>query len=112
MQVQDCRHHALAAQPIEQPTQHQVELPLMGVSEHGRKLRPFVCALPAAGGIDVLAHDLMPGTGAPVLKLPELVLQVLAFIISRPSHRSLCALLVSPACLKRGPLQDTERERS
>jgi hypothetical protein len=54
----------------------------------------------------------MPGTGAPVLKLPELVLQVLAFIISRPSHRSLCALLVSPACLKRGPLQDTERERS
>jgi hypothetical protein len=81
LQVEHGRDHPLAAEPIERPAEHKLELPPMRVRQHRRKLRPLLRALPAARVIHILARDLMAGTGAPCAELPELVLRVLPLVV-------------------------------
>ena len=81
----DRRHHTLAAKAVERPEQHAVELAAAGVLEQGGKLFPLARALAPAHAINVLADEVVAGIGTPGAQIAELVLWILAFVLSRYS---------------------------
>src|SRR5215472_18910464 len=81
--MMDRRHHALAAKAVERPEQHAIELAAAGGLEQGGKLLALARSLAAAHAVNVLAHEVVARTGTPRAQVAELVLRVLAFVLSR-----------------------------
>lgn len=83
LQVADGLRHALPAEAVQRPEQHQVELaPGRGREELGKCLA-LALALPAALMLDVLMHERVAGTHAPRPQLQQLVLGTLSFVVGR-----------------------------
>ena len=74
--------HAFAGEAIERPEQHAIELALVGILEQRGELFAVFGALFAAFMVNVLVHEFVASAGAPLPQLSELVLRVLAFVIS------------------------------
>src|SRR5215472_14882938 len=85
LEVMDRRHHTLAAKAVERPEQHAIELAAAGVLEQGGKLFALARALAPAHAVNVLADEVVAGIGTPGAQVAELVLRVLAFVLSRYS---------------------------
>src|SRR5215831_18588634 len=83
LQVMDRRHHTLAAKAVERPEQDAIELAAAGVLEQGGKLFALARALAPAHAVNVLADEVVAGIGTPGAQVAELVLWVLAFVLSR-----------------------------
>jgi hypothetical protein len=64
------------------PEQHAIELALVGILEQCGELLAVLGALPAAFVVHVLMHELVASAGAPLSQLSELVLGILAFVVS------------------------------
>jgi hypothetical protein len=77
------RDHALAAEPVEGPKQHTVELAAAGVLEQRGELLAQANAPAATHVVHVLAHDLVATIGTPGAQLAELVFGVLPFVLGR-----------------------------
>src|SRR5262249_46874967 len=83
IEMMDRRHHALAAKAVERPEQHAIELAAAGVLEQGSKLLALARALAAAHAVNVFADNVVARIGAPGAQVAELVLRILAFVLSR-----------------------------
>src|SRR5262249_42081445 len=81
--MMDRRHHALAAKAVERPEHHAIELPAAGILEQGGKLLASARPLAAAHAVNVFADNVVARTGTPRAQVAELVLRVLAFVLSR-----------------------------
>src|SRR5262252_1357164 len=83
LEMMDRRHHALAAKAVERPEQHAIELAAAGGLEQGSKLLALARALAAAHAVNVFADNVVARIDAPGAQIAELVLRVLAFVLSR-----------------------------
>src|SRR5215471_12751954 len=83
LEMMDRRHHALAAKAVERPEHHAIELAAAGGLEQGGKLLALARALATAHAVNVFADNVVARIGAPGAQLAELVLRVLAFVLSR-----------------------------
>jgi hypothetical protein len=54
----------------------------VGILEQGSELLAVLGALPAALMVDIFVHELMASAGTPLPQLPQLVLGILAFVVS------------------------------
>src|SRR5262245_6251419 len=79
----DRRHHALATKAVERPEQHAIELAAAGFLEQGSKLLALARALAAAHAVNVFADNVVARISAPGAQVAEVVLRVLAFVLSR-----------------------------
>src|SRR5262245_41106791 len=80
--MQDGRHHALAGEAVQGPEQHAIKSALVGILEQGSKMLAVLGALSAALMVNILVHELVASGGAPLPQLPQLVLGILAFVVS------------------------------
>src|SRR5262245_64449524 len=83
LEMMDRRHHTLAAKAVERPEQHAIEFAAAGVLEQGGKLLTLTRALAAAHAVNVFADNVVARIGGPGAQIAELVLRVLAFVLSR-----------------------------
>src|SRR5262249_40689974 len=83
LEMMDRRHHALAAKAVERPEQHAIELAAACGPEQCGKLLALARALAAAHAVNVFANNVVARIGAPGAQIAELVLRVLAFVLSR-----------------------------
>ena len=80
--MQDRRHHAFTGKTVQGPEQDAVKPAFVGVLEQCSELLAALGALPAALVVNVFVGDLVAGASAPLAQLAELVLGILAFIVS------------------------------
>jgi hypothetical protein len=80
--VHDGRDHAFAGEAVERLEQHAIEFALVGILEQRSELLAVLGAFPAAFVVNVLVHKLVASAGAPLAQLSELVLGILAFVVS------------------------------
>jgi hypothetical protein len=80
--VQDRLNHSFSAEAVERPEEHEIELAAVRVLEQPGELCAALCALTAGFVIDILGRNLMPRPGAPFPQRDQLVLGVLAFVVS------------------------------
>lgn len=85
LQVADRPRHALPAEAVERPEEHQVELATRRACEKLREGLAVSLALGAALVLHVLVLELVPGALAPGAQLDKLVLRILPFVVGRHS---------------------------
>src|SRR6516164_6081474 len=82
----DGGHHSLTRKAIKRPTQDDVKPTLVRIVKHSREFGPLILAFGAADAIDILVHNLVPSTGAPLPQLKQLVVGVLIPAIGDAPH--------------------------